>query len=135
MTASVLYVIKWRKDGCSASDGPYFRRHANCARISPVFLRHCLALVLFLGFMAASLAAQNGVRTVHVFVALADNKNQGIVPVAASLGNGEDPARNLYWGSACGIKRARLTAGSRMRPMTRSASALPPPTTNIKSAD
>jgi hypothetical protein len=43
-------------------------------------------------------------RTVHVFVALADNVNQGIVPVAAKLGNGEDPVRNLYWGSAFGIK-------------------------------
>lgn len=40
----------------------------------------------------------------HVFVALADNKNQGIVPVAAILGNGDDPAHNLYWGSAYGYK-------------------------------
>ena len=43
-------------------------------------------------------------RTVHVFVALADNQHQGIVPVAAVLGNGEDPGRNLYWGSAYGVK-------------------------------
>ena len=40
----------------------------------------------------------------HVFVALADNQHQGIVPVAATLGNGEDAARNLYWGSAYGVK-------------------------------
>jgi hypothetical protein len=39
-----------------------------------------------------------------VFVALCDNVNQGIVPVASSLGNGDDPARNLYWGAAFGIK-------------------------------
>jgi hypothetical protein len=39
-----------------------------------------------------------------VFVALADNKNQGIVPVAAILGNGDDPQHNLYWGSAYGVK-------------------------------
>src|SRR5256885_8961765 len=39
--------------------------------------------------------AQSQPRTVHVFVALADNKNQGIVPVAAILGNGEDPQHNL----------------------------------------
>src|SRR5215813_9455895 len=39
-------------------------------------------------------------RTVHVFVALADNDHQGIVPVARILGNGEDPEHNLYWGSA-----------------------------------
>jgi hypothetical protein len=43
-------------------------------------------------------------RTVHVFVALADNQHQGIVPVPARLGNGDDPERNLYWGSAYGVK-------------------------------
>lgn len=43
-------------------------------------------------------------RTVHVFVALADNDHQGIVPVARVLGNGEDAQRNLYWGSAFGMK-------------------------------
>jgi hypothetical protein len=43
-------------------------------------------------------------RTVHVFVALADNQHQGIVPVPARLGNGDDPANNLYWGSAYGVK-------------------------------
>ena len=40
----------------------------------------------------------------HVFVALADNQHQGIIPVAAILGNGEDPEHNLYWGSAYGVK-------------------------------
>ena len=48
--------------------------------------------------------AQNSPRTIHVFVALADNQNQGIVPVPARLGNGLDPIHNLYWGSAYGIK-------------------------------
>src|SRR5215467_7731207 len=43
-------------------------------------------------------------RVVHVFVALADNENQGIVPVPSRLGNGEDPERNLYWGAAGGMK-------------------------------
>jgi hypothetical protein len=37
---------------------------------------------------------------IHVFVALADNKNQGIAPVPAKIGNGEDAARNLYWGAS-----------------------------------
>jgi hypothetical protein len=41
---------------------------------------------------------------VHVFVALADNAHQGIVPVPAVLGNGDDPARNLYWGAAFGVR-------------------------------
>jgi hypothetical protein len=48
--------------------------------------------------------AQSSLRTIHVFVALADNQNQGIVPVPAKLGNGEDPEHNLYWGSAYGVK-------------------------------
>lgn len=47
---------------------------------------------------------QNKPRTVHIFVALADNEHQGIVPVPAALGNGDDPARNLYWGAAFGVR-------------------------------
>jgi hypothetical protein len=54
--------------------------------------------------MSALLMAQTSPRTIHVFVALADNVNQGIVPVARILGNGEDPGHNLYWGSAYGVK-------------------------------
>src|SRR5215212_939370 len=47
---------------------------------------------------------QNPGRVVHVLVALCDNENQGIVPVPKFLGDGEDPAKNLYWGAAFGIK-------------------------------
>jgi hypothetical protein len=50
------------------------------------------------------LGQDSPLRTVHVFVALADNQHQGIVPVPAKLGNGEDPEHNLYWGSAYGVK-------------------------------
>src|SRR5579864_8558986 len=58
-----------------------------------------------LAFAGYALHAQDAkLRTVHVFVALADNQHQGIVSVAAVLGNGEDAARNLYWGSAYGVK-------------------------------
>lgn len=50
-------------------------------------------------------AARNKTATVaHVFVALCDNVNQGIVPVPAHLGDGRDPQRNLYWGAAFGVK-------------------------------
>lgn len=42
--------------------------------------------------------------TIHVFVALCDNKYQGIVPVPAAIGNGQDLDNNLYWGCAFGIK-------------------------------
>src|SRR5579864_6544385 len=58
-----------------------------------------------LAFAGYALHAQDAkLRTVHVFVALADNQHQGIVPVAAILGNGEDAEHNLYWGSAYGVK-------------------------------
>lgn len=50
------------------------------------------------------MAPLNSVPVIHVFVALADNVNQGIVPVSASLGNGDNAATNLYWGAAFGIR-------------------------------
>jgi hypothetical protein len=65
-------------------------------RAVPVWVALCLA--------AAASAQDSALRTVHVFVALADNQSQGIVPVPAKIGNGDDPERNLYWGSAYGVK-------------------------------
>jgi hypothetical protein len=53
---------------------------------------------------AETKAEKNGVRVIHVFVALCDNVNQGIVPVSAALGNGDNPKTNLYWGAAFGVK-------------------------------
>jgi len=50
------------------------------------------------------LCGQTKQRVIHVFVALADNAHQGIVPVPAALGNGDDPAHNLYWGAAFGVR-------------------------------
>lgn len=47
---------------------------------------------------------RNEARVVHVFVALCDNEHQGIVPVPARIGNGEDPDNNLYWGAAFGVR-------------------------------
>ena len=43
-------------------------------------------------------------KTIHIFVALCDNKYQGIVPVPAKIGNGQDPHNNLYWGCGYGIR-------------------------------
>jgi len=51
-----------------------------------------------------AVAAPNSFPVIHVFVALCDNVNQGIVPVSASLGNGDNPTTNLYWGAAFGVK-------------------------------
>ena len=50
------------------------------------------------------LAVVNKIPVIHVFVALADNINQGIVPVSATLGDGDNPKTNLYWGAAFGVK-------------------------------
>ena len=41
---------------------------------------------------------------VHVFVALCDNQNQGIVKVNEELGNGQNPKSNLYWGAKYGVR-------------------------------
>lgn len=99
MTVSVQHAINWLKAGWLTSNKLSLRAFGSIA-----VLVRCLPLLLLLGTMTAPLAAQSVPRTVHVFVALADNKNQGIVPVAARLGNGEDPVNNLYWGSAYGVK-------------------------------
>lgn len=41
---------------------------------------------------------------VHLMVPLCDNENQGIVPVPASIGNGQNARTNLYWGAGYGIR-------------------------------
>jgi hypothetical protein len=78
-------------------------------------------LILVLGLMAFACGAnqpdssrlvsssnkillKNKARVIHVFVALCDNVNQGIVKVPAAIGNGQDAAGNLYWGAAYGVK-------------------------------
>jgi hypothetical protein len=43
-------------------------------------------------------------KVIHVFVALCDNKYQGIVPVPPKIGNGQDPNNNLYWGCDNGVR-------------------------------
>ena len=46
----------------------------------------------------------SSLKTIHIYVALCDNKYQGIVPVPSKIGNGQDPDNNLYWGCAFGIR-------------------------------
>ncbi len=60
-----------------------------------------LALLSFFLFPFCSHPAS---RVAHVIVALCDNVNQGIVPVPAALGNGQDADRNLYWGAGFGVR-------------------------------
>ncbi|OGF58611.1 MAG: hypothetical protein A2Y62_07955 [Candidatus Fischerbacteria bacterium RBG_13_37_8] len=59
-------------------------------------------LCLFLFGTIAALSSDE--KIIHVYVALCDNQNQGIVPVPAHLGNSNDAAKNLYWGAAFGVK-------------------------------
>jgi len=61
----------------------------------------CIAIALWL---IVSPIAQGQSKAIHVFVALCDNEHQGIVPVPKTLGNGDDPANNLYWGALYGTK-------------------------------
>ncbi|MDR0442199.1 MAG: hypothetical protein LBH44_02190 [Treponema sp.] len=47
---------------------------------------------------------ENGIKTIHVFVALCDNRYQNIARVPATLGNGQNQNSNLYWGALYGIR-------------------------------
>ena len=62
----------------------------------------CAMFCLLLTCSASAASATS--KTIHVFVALCDNQSQGIVPVPPKLGNGNDPANNLYWGALYGVK-------------------------------
>ncbi len=44
------------------------------------------------------------VQSIHIMVALCDNTYQGIVPVPAKIGNGQNPNSNLYWGCGYGVR-------------------------------
>lgn len=54
--------------------------------------------------VATDIPYDTTINTIHVLVALCDNKYQGIVKVPARIGNGQDPDNNLYWGNAYGVR-------------------------------
>ncbi|MCH2198838.1 MAG: hypothetical protein MK081_08635 [Flavobacteriales bacterium] len=62
------------------------------------------SLTLLFSLCFVCLFASAETMTIHVFVALCDNKHQGIVPVPEKIGNGKDPRLNLYWGAGYGVK-------------------------------
>jgi len=70
----------------------------------PIVMRLIALLLVSVFSLAAPSVSRASFRVVHVFVALADNQHQGIIPVPPALGNGQDPKRNLYWGAAYGVK-------------------------------
>ena len=56
--------------------------------------------------MTGMALAQNPInagKKIAVFVALCDNENQGIAPVPAKIGKGDEPETNLYWGCNDGL--------------------------------
>ena len=65
----------------------------------------CVGLLATTGVaLPQAVRSAAGGRVAHVLVILADNRYQGIVPVPAAIGNGDDPAHNLYWGAGYGLR-------------------------------
>lgn len=62
-----------------------------------------LPLCLLFLTITCQVEAEPPAHSVRVFVALCDNKTQGIVPVGAKIGNGDLPDDNLYWGCSDGL--------------------------------
>jgi len=62
------------------------------------------SLLLFLLLFGNLFSANAERKMLHIYVALCDNWNQGIVPVPAAIGNGQNPRTNLYWGAGYGVK-------------------------------
>ncbi|MDD5124983.1 hypothetical protein [Methylovulum sp.] len=63
----------------------------------------CLFSMLFVALLPpCAIAAPNA--HIYVVVSLVDNASQGIEPVPAKIGNGDDPHSNLYWGALYGVK-------------------------------
>jgi hypothetical protein len=54
--------------------------------------------------VVTAVSFDSSINTIHVLVALCDNKYQGIVKVPPAIGNGQDPDNNLYWGCSYGIR-------------------------------
>ncbi len=64
-----------------------------------------VALILNVATIAQSINKKDdSARLIRVIVALCDNENQGIVPVPAHLGRGDEPSSNLYWGAMYGSR-------------------------------
>ncbi len=62
-----------------------------------------MKIILAILMFSVALVAEATPKQVRVFVALCDNKTQGIVPVGEKIGNGDDPDANLYWGCTDGF--------------------------------
>ncbi|MGZ5013499.1 MAG: hypothetical protein ACXV7E_05720, partial [Methylobacter sp.] len=67
--------------------------------LRPIFL---FTMLLFTALSPCNADMPN--THISVIVSLVDNVSQGIEPVPAKIGNGDDPRNNLYWGAAYGVK-------------------------------
>jgi hypothetical protein len=63
----------------------------------------CLFSVLFFVVRTSCVEAMPNTH-IYVIVSLVDNLSQGIEPVPAKIGDGNNPSSNLYWGAAYGVK-------------------------------
>lgn len=100
MTKTLFILLASSFIGCTAPNNPAMvsvpTNHPNPDAMVRVPTNHPNAMI--------PIPADHPTNTIHVLVALCDNKYQGIVPVPAAIGNGQNPAANLYWGCAYGIK-------------------------------
>ena len=62
---------------------------------------YILTLLLFTSALVGGAHADK--KSIRVFVALCDNKTQGIQKVGEKIGNGDIPDANLYWGCSDGF--------------------------------
>ncbi|MDU1905311.1 MAG: hypothetical protein E6772_11055 [Dysgonomonas sp.] len=65
---------------------------------------HFIIIFVVLALMKSGSIFSQEIQTIHVMVALCDNKYQGIVKVPKAIRNGQDPHNNLYWGCAYGLR-------------------------------
>lgn len=63
--------------------------------------RSLITLIFFLFFHFSAY----GQLKIKVFVGLCDNETQGIAPVGKSIGDGNKPEANLYWGCSDGLPK------------------------------
>lgn len=61
---------------------------------------------------------KGGGKQVAVFIALCDNEHQGIAPVPERIGNGRDPANNLYWGCSDALPKVMRASKDWGRPVS-----------------
>lgn len=66
-------------------------------------MKHILLILFGIYYGIYPIMSQNA-ESIHVMVALCDNKYQGIVKVPKAIGDGQDPNNNLYWGCGYGIR-------------------------------